>query len=103
MRQRTYQRYTAELKEQALRLLALSKHSDGYSFEFPVKVPGGTSTNFIDLYRRAHFVFGSKQSAAQKIAQSALELATHRHHAGAHLKMRPKLTPERCYLPFGSI
>ena len=24
----------------------------GYSFEFPVKIPGGSSTNFLDLYRR---------------------------------------------------
>ncbi|MGV3660886.1 MAG: class I SAM-dependent DNA methyltransferase [Prosthecobacter sp.] len=50
-------------------------HADGYSFEFPVKVPGGTSTNFIDLYRRAHFVLESKQFAAQKLAQTALEIA----------------------------
>ncbi len=52
-----------------------NNHADGYSFEFPVKVPGGTSTNFIDLYRRAHFVLESKQFTAQKMEQSALELA----------------------------
>jgi hypothetical protein len=34
-----------------------NNHADGYSFEYPVKVPGGSSTNFIDLYRRRHFVF----------------------------------------------
>ena len=50
-------------------------HADGYSFEYPVKVPGGTSTNFLDLYRRAHFVLESKQFTAQKLEQSALELA----------------------------
>lgn len=50
-------------------------HADGYSFEFPVKVPGGNSTNFLDLYRRAHFVLESKQFTAQKLEQSALELA----------------------------
>ena len=50
-------------------------HAEGYSFEFPVKVPGGTSTNFIDLYRRAHFVLESKQFAAQKLAHTALEIA----------------------------
>ena len=50
-------------------------HTEGYSFEYPVKVPGGTSTNFIDLYRRGHFVLESKQFTAQKQEQSALELA----------------------------
>jgi hypothetical protein len=30
-----------------------NNHAEGYSFEFPVKVPGGQSTNFLDLYRRA--------------------------------------------------
>ncbi|HEY1049335.1 MAG TPA: DNA methyltransferase [Prosthecobacter sp.] len=50
-------------------------HAEGYSFEFPVKVPGGTSMNFIDLYRRGHFVLESKQFAAQKLAQTALEIA----------------------------
>lgn len=51
-----------------------NSHYDGYSFEFPVKVPGGTSTNFIDLYRRGHFVLESKQFTAQKLEQTALEL-----------------------------
>lgn len=51
-----------------------NSHYDGYSFEFPVKVPGGQSTNFIDLYRRGHFVLESKQFTAQKMEQSALEL-----------------------------
>lgn len=32
-----------------------NSHADGYSFEFPVKVPGGQSTNFIDLYLRTGF------------------------------------------------
>jgi hypothetical protein len=50
-------------------------HADGYSFEYPVKVPGSQSTNFLDLYRRAHFVLESKQFTAQKLEQSALELA----------------------------
>jgi len=50
-------------------------HADGYSFEYPVKVPGSTSTNFLDLYRRAHFVLESKQFTAQKLEQSALEVA----------------------------
>jgi len=49
--------------------------ADGYSFEYPVKVPGGSSTNFIDLYRRGHFVFESKQFAARREELSALETA----------------------------
>ncbi len=31
----------------------LPSHESGYSFEYPVKVPGSTITNFLDLYRRA--------------------------------------------------
>ena len=52
-----------------------NNHADGFSFEFPVKVPGTATTNFIDLYRRGHFVFESKQFAARREAQSALETA----------------------------
>ena len=52
-----------------------NSHADGYSFEYPVKVPGGSSTNFIDLYRRGHFVFESKQFAARREELSALEAA----------------------------
>lgn len=59
-----------------------NSHYDGYSFEFPVKVPGGTSTNFIDLYRRGHLKRGiihwlrpEYQNAASKTAtQGTLEL-----------------------------
>ena len=36
-------------------------HHEGYSFEYPVKVPGGSSTNFLDLYKRGCFVLESKQ------------------------------------------
>ncbi len=50
-------------------------HAEGYSFEYPVKVPGGQSTNFLDLYRRGHFVLESKQFTAQKLEQSALAAA----------------------------
>jgi SAM-dependent methyltransferase len=53
----------------------LHNHDVGYSFEYPVRVPGGTSTNFLDLYRRAHFVLESKQFTTQKLEQSALEAA----------------------------
>ncbi len=55
--------------------LPSNTHADGYSFEYPVKVPGSTNTNFLDLYRRAHFVLESKQFTAQKLEQSALEVA----------------------------
>ncbi|MBB5035758.1 class I SAM-dependent DNA methyltransferase [Prosthecobacter vanneervenii] len=61
-------------------------HHEGYSFEYPVKVPGGTSTNFLDLYRRGHFVLESKQFTAQKLEQSALELAAIDAGALAHQK-----------------
>lgn len=52
-----------------------NSHASGYSFEFPVKVPGAESTNFIDLYRRAHFVLESKQFAARREELTALERA----------------------------
>jgi hypothetical protein len=52
-----------------------NSHADGYSFEYPVKVPGGSSSNFIDLYRRGHFVFESKQFAARREELSSLEAA----------------------------
>lgn len=41
-----------------------NNHADGYSFEYPIKVPGTATSNFIDLYRRGHFVLESKQFAA---------------------------------------
>lgn len=44
-----------------------NSHAYGYSFEYPVKVPGGSSTNFIDLYWRGHFVFESKQFAVRRV------------------------------------
>lgn len=64
-------------------------HADGYSFEYPVKVPGGQSTNFIDLYRRACFVLESKQFTAQKLEQSALDLAAVKAGAVADKKSCP--------------
>jgi hypothetical protein len=51
-----------------------NSHLDGYSFEYPVKVPGGSATNFIDLYRRGCFVLESKQFVGVKPEQSTLEL-----------------------------
>lgn len=52
-----------------------NSHADGYSFEYPVKVPGTSNTNFIDLYKRSHFVLESKQYTAKKEEQSMLQLA----------------------------
>jgi hypothetical protein len=49
-------------------------HAEGYSFNFPIKVPGTVTTNWIDLYRRGHFVWESKQFADVKHEQSELEL-----------------------------
>jgi hypothetical protein len=49
-------------------------HAEGYSFNFPLKVPGTVTTNWIDLYRRGHFVWESKQFADVKQEQSELEL-----------------------------
>jgi len=68
-------------------------HADGYSFEYPVKVPGGSSTNFIDLYRRGHFVFESKQFAARREELSALEAAA--VQAGAIAAAAKKSGPVR--------
>ncbi len=51
-----------------------NSHFDGYSFEYPVKVPGAETTNFLDLYRRGCFVLESKQFTAQKEEQSTLQL-----------------------------
>ncbi|WP_206026386.1 class I SAM-dependent DNA methyltransferase [Roseimicrobium sp. ORNL1] len=52
-----------------------NSHADGYSFEYPVKVPGTSNTNYIDLYKRSHFVLESKQYTAKKEEQSMLQLA----------------------------
>ncbi len=70
-----------------------NSHADGYSFEYPVKVPGGSSTNFIDLYRRGHFVFESKQFAARREELSALEAAA--VQAGAIAAAAKKSGPVR--------
>jgi hypothetical protein len=68
-------------------------HADGYSFEYPVKAPGTTTTNFIDLYRRGHFVFESKQFAARREELSALEAAA--VQAGAIAAAAKKSGPVR--------
>ncbi|MEY3898735.1 MAG: hypothetical protein RLZZ214_4257 [Verrucomicrobiota bacterium] len=49
-------------------------HVEGYSFEYPVKVPGSQSTNFVDLYRRGCFILESKQFVAPQEEQTDLEL-----------------------------
>lgn len=50
-------------------------HADGYSFEFPVRIPTGPSTfteGRIDLYRRGSFVLEAKQFAGPKQALEGL-------------------------------
>lgn len=61
-------------------LLALPRpsndHHDGYSFEFPVKIPRGDGTStqgFLDLYRKGCFVLESKQFVAPQDELSDLE------------------------------
>ena len=49
-------------------------HAEGYSFEYPVKVPGSQNTNFVDLYRRGCFILESKQFVAPQEEQTDLEL-----------------------------
>ncbi len=70
-----------------------NSHSDGYSFEFPVKVPGSLIGNRIDLYRRSHFVWESKQFVAPKEEQTDLELVAIK--AGVSTA-RKKSGPLRC-------
>jgi len=55
-----------------------NSHADGYTFEFPVKIPTGPDTvtdGRIDLYRRASFVLEAKQFAALKEEPTELALA----------------------------
>jgi hypothetical protein len=49
-------------------------HAEGYSFNFPIKVPGTEKSNFLDLYHRGRFVWESKQFVAPKEEQTDLEL-----------------------------
>ena len=53
-------------------------HAEGYSVEFPVKIPTGPDTHTegrVDLYRRASFVLEAKQFAAVKAEPTELALA----------------------------
>ena len=55
-----------------------NSHADGYSFEFPVKIPTGSGTfadGRLDLYRRGCFVLEAKQFADVKAEASELALA----------------------------
>ena len=52
-------------------------HQDGYSFEYPIRIPRGdgtTTQGFLDLYRRACFVLESKQFAPPNEEQTPLQL-----------------------------
>jgi len=71
-------------------------HSEGYSFEFPVKIPTGPAAftdGFIDLYKKGCFVLESKQFVARKEEQSELELAA--LAAGAETAAKRKSGPVR--------
>jgi hypothetical protein len=60
-------------------------HADGYSFEFPVKIPTGpgqSTDGRIDLYRRGAFVLEAKQFVAPKAEQTDLQLAALASGAG---------------------
>ena len=53
-------------------------HADGYSFEFPVRIPTGPDTHTdgrIDLYRRGSFVLEAKQFATEPADPTALRRA----------------------------
>lgn len=53
-------------------------HADGYSFEFPVKIPiapGETTDGRIDLYRRGSFVLEAKQFVGPAAELTDLQLA----------------------------
>ena len=55
-----------------------NSHADGYTFEFPVKIPTGPGTTTdgrIDLYRRGAFVLEAKQFTAPVAEPSELALA----------------------------
>ncbi|MCE9611018.1 MAG: hypothetical protein K8R23_12560 [Chthoniobacter sp.] len=55
-----------------------NSHADGYSFEFPVKIPTGPGTftdGRLDLYRRGCFVLEAKQFADVKAGPTELALA----------------------------
>jgi len=52
-------------------------HQDGYSFEYPIRIPRGdgtTTQGFLDLYRRGCFVLESKQFAPPNEEQTPLQL-----------------------------
>jgi len=54
-----------------------NSHQDGYSFEYPIRIPRGdgtTTQGFLDLYRRACFVLESKQFAPPNEEQTPLQI-----------------------------
>jgi hypothetical protein len=58
--------------------LPSNTHADGYSFEFPVRIPTGPgehTTGFLDLYRRGSFVLEAKQFVAPTAEPTDLQLA----------------------------
>jgi hypothetical protein len=73
-----------------------NSHADGYSFEFPVKIPLGPGTETegrIDLYRRGSFVLEAKQFIAPKAEQTDLQLAV--RNSGVDTAIRRTASPIR--------
>lgn len=55
-----------------------NSHADGYTFEFPVKIPigpGAFGDGRIDLYKRGAFVLEAKQFVAPQAEPTELALA----------------------------
>lgn len=54
-----------------------NSHQDGYSFEYPIRIPRGdgtTTQGFLDLYRRGCFVLESKQFVAPAPEPSPIQI-----------------------------
>lgn len=73
-----YQLYLTDLAH-ALDVVAPQPRGSGYEFDFPVqttnRTTGKTTTNFIDLYRRGHFILEAKDVEGDRSAERVLGAA----------------------------
>ena len=73
-----YQLYLTDLAH-ALDVAAPQPRGSGYEFDFPVqttnRTTGKTTTNFIDLYRRGHFILEAKDVEGDRSAERVLGAA----------------------------
>ncbi|HEX5869527.1 MAG TPA: DNA methyltransferase, partial [Longimicrobium sp.] len=73
-----YQLYLTDLAH-ALGVVAPQPRGSGYEFDFPVqttnRTTGKTTTNFIDLYRRGHFIVEAKDVEGDRSAERVLGAA----------------------------